>query len=300
MSLKRLSPNWWVRIKNGKKVGIGIFLTIIALSKFIIPAIGSTGIVVTLTYYIFAGLISIFMGLLAAYLRGRMKLIPDSLLGEIGLDGQYICKFCSVEKFREACEMTKPYYRDEYVPADIAEQWRMKNKGAFVQITNSNGELCSSFGILALSKSFMDQYIKGNVADTQLREDDILNMEDSKKCDRLYISGVIVRDPSKHVGHKRTCVMLWAMMVYVKSIYGLKRKREIFAVAVTEESERLMKKLGFQVICESAQRKDKRNMYRIDLTKNTWNKLMNKVGDYSRMCTCEFNPKNTVEAPQEK
>ena len=94
--------------------------------------------------------------------------------------------------------------------------------------------------------------------------------------------------------------MIWAMMVYVKSIYGLEQKRELFAVAVTKESERLMKSLGFQLICERGQRQDKRNMYSYILSKITYDKLMYKVGSYSPMCKCEFNLEHAVEVLQEK
>jgi hypothetical protein len=278
-----------VRIKNGKGVGVSVFLTSIALSEFVIPAIISIGVVVSITYYIIAASVSASIGLLAAYLRGRMKLIPDSLIDDLSSDGQYSCEFCSSDKLREACDMTKPYYGNEYVPAEVAEQWRMKDSRAFVQITNSNGQLCACFGILALSDSFMDQYVRGNVADTQLNEVDILSFEQSKKSKRLYISGVVVRDPSKHVGRKRACVMIWAMMVYVKRVFGLRKERELFAVAVTSESEKLMKNLGFHIVSNAAQRRDKRNMYRLTLSKTTWDKLMLNVSDYSRMCKFDLH-----------
>jgi hypothetical protein len=222
-----------------------------------------------------------------------MKLIPDSLIDEMSSDGSYSCEFCSGPKLREACDMTKPYYGNEYVSADIAEQWRMKNPKAFVQITNSTGELCACFGILALRDSFMNEYIRGNVADTQLRGDDILSFAESKKCKSLYISGIVVRDPSKHAGHKRACVMIWVMLHYMKRVFGLKQEREMFAVAVTKESERLMKHFNFTMVGNGHQRKDRHDMYCLTLSKSAWDKMMMKVSDYSAMCKIMFTHRGT-------
>jgi hypothetical protein len=291
MGLRRIPPNWWLRLKSGKNFGVGSFLAAIALARFIIPAIESTGIVVTSVYYLCAAFISVCLGFIVAYIRGCTKLLPDSLIDEMNADGQYVCSFCSADKLREACEMTEPYYGDNFVSADVAEQWRMKDPKAFVQITNSAGELCACFGILALSNSFMDQYIKGKVSDTQLDESCILSLEESKKCSRLYISGVITRDHPKFVAHKRACVMIWAMMAYVKHLFGLRKNRELFAVAVTKDSERILKNFGFKIVSIAKNRRDKHDMYCLNLTKTTWNEMMHKVGDYSAMCEMHFDNK---------
>ncbi|MBL7185216.1 MAG: hypothetical protein ISS70_02735 [Phycisphaerae bacterium] len=292
MSFRRVSPNFIIRIGNGKALGVSVFFACITISEFILPAIGAVGTTVSSTYYIMAGTISVSLALIASYLRGRMKLIPDSLIDEMSSDGSYSCEFCSGPKLREACDMTKPYYGNEYVSADIAEQWRMKNPKAFVQITNSTGELCACFGILALSDSFMDQYIKGKVADAQLGAEDILSYEESKKCNRLYISGVITRDHPKYVSRKRACVMIWAMIFYVKHLFALRKNRELFAVAVTKDSERILKHLGFKIVSIAKNRRDKHDMYCLNLTKTTWNEMMHKVGDYSAMC--EMHLDNTT------
>lgn len=201
----------------------------------------------------------------------------------------------SEEALRHACEMTKPYYRHEYVSPEIAVQWWMKNPKAFIQITNSGGELCACFGVLALSKSFMEQFIKGNVSDTQLRTSDICSFSESKRANQLYISGVVVRDPSTHIGRKRATVMIWAMMIYVKKLYGLKRQRELFAVSITRESEQLMKNLGFQLACEGKERQDKCNTYKYILNHESWKKLILIVGDYSVMCKYDLSDPTAQE-----
>lgn len=262
----------------------------IGLSKFMIGWISSGATPASSGCYLYFGLGCCMLSFGVAYLRGRMAFLPDQLIDEMRDEERYECAPCTEERLREACEMTKPYYGHEYVEPDVAVQWRSRNPTGFVQIVNSSGELCACFGVLGLSQSFMDQYIKGNVDDTQLRGDDVLSLPASKRATSLYISGVVVRNPESHKGRKRANVMIWAMMTYVRQIYGLRKKRELYAVAVTRESERLMQNLGFTVASRANGRRDKCNLYCSELTPEFWKQLMCKVGDWSALCTCRFSP----------
>ena len=152
-------------------------------------------------------------------------------------------------------------------------------------VYNRGRELCAAFGLLALRDSFMDLFIDGRIEDLKLRDNDILTGSNAKKCERLYISGVVVRDPGKLVGHRRTKVMLWAMLQHLKREYGLRKIRELYAIAVTRESERLMRNLQFEHIGESSGRLDKCPLYRCVLTRANWKRLLCEVGDCSGMCS---------------
>jgi len=294
MGLRRIPPNWWHRVRAGQLVGYAAFVSLSGVVGLVLSLISSTGTTLSWKVVVPIGLVCVAVGPLAAYFKGHRSLLPDAFVDEIGRDGGYHCAFCSPAKLKEACEWTKVPYGHEYVAPDIAARWQKKNQRAFVEISNSRGELCACFGIMALSDSFMDQFVKGNVSDTQLREDDVCGFEKSNKSKRLYISGVVVRDHQKNIGHKRACVMLWAMLIYVKRIYGLTR-RELFAVAVTRESENLMKNLGFDLVSPARERKEKCNMYRYTVSKDSWKQLMHKIGDFSPMCECSFDkPKSTA------
>jgi hypothetical protein len=288
MSLKRIPPNFWLRIRSGYRAGFAAFIIAAGLTGATITAISSTGTTFHPFTIVALGVLCVAIGLTVAYIRGRMKQLPDSFVDELSSDGQYTCQFCTTERLREACEMTKPYYGHEYVSPDVAEQWRMKNPRGFVEILNSEGELCACFGVLGLADGFMDQFVRGNVSDTKLRDDDILNFEDAKKSNRLYISGVVVRDPRSYKGNKRTRVMIWAMVYYIKKLYGLRRERELYTLPVNKESEALVKKFAFELVTPAGQRIDKCNMYRYTLSKESWFNLINSVGDHSPMCTCTF------------
>jgi hypothetical protein len=286
--LKRIHPRWPYRIAKGKYAGLAVFMGITGLSGTVFGVISGAGQVIPVWSIIVTGVCCTATSFGVAYVRGQMELLPDSLVDDMSSDGAYTCTFITPQRLREACDLTEPYYGDDYVPGDIAVQWWNSNPKGFTDIANSEGVLCASFGILALKDSFMDLFLSGRVTDSQLRGEDIHNLEDSKKSSRLYISGVVVRDPSTYKGSKRARVMVWAMLWYIKVVYGLQRKKILYTLAVTKESDRLLKHMGFQLVSGPNQRIDKGLLYSYELTKDSWNILLNRVGDCSLLCKCNF------------
>lgn len=288
MGLKRRRPNWWIRLKSGWKAGLAASGAIFSFSAVVIGLINATEVRVPWKFIGLAAVLSILIFPIAAYLRGRIHLIPDFLIDEMSEDGVYTCEYCSEEILREACEMTEGSYGQDYVAADIALQWWLKNPKAFVAIKNSDGELCACFGILALQDSFFEQFIDGTVSDRQLKQSNIVGVGASKKAKRLYISGVVVRDPRTPRGGKRTRVMIWVMLKYIKKLCGANLDRELIALAVTKDSENLLKRFGFHLIGKSAQRVDRHNLYSYQLSAATWEQMLMRTYDCSRMCNCRF------------
>jgi hypothetical protein len=288
VGFKRVHPNLQLRLKSGAKLGLGVFVVSFGVAGTIITMISSTQTRVPWRFVIVAGVFCLLIGIGAAYIRGHTKLLPDSFVDEICSDGRYTCSPCSTVSLREACDMTRPYYGKEYVPAEIAEQWRLKNPKALMHILNAEGEVCAAFGVLALVDSFMDQFIEGNVTDGDLTANWIHTLEESRQAARLYLSGVVVREPSTYCGSKRARVMMWAMLEYLKKVYGLRRERTLYAIGVTKESEKLMRKLSFELVSAADHRRDERNMYRYQLSKESWERLLERVGDFSKMFTCDF------------
>jgi hypothetical protein len=243
------------------------------------------------------GVTFLILGAVVAYLRGRFKLIPDGITDEMSTEQHYTCRFCSSDHFHEACDWTRHYYGASYVEFNRAEQWRVRAPDSFLEIVNAEGELCAAFGVLALEGSFMTQFIAGKVTDAQVDANCILTKEKARKSDRLYISGVIVREPHTHRGRKRARVMVWAMLRYVTQVYGFRKSRILYALAVTEESELLLKSLGFNMVCKGNAREDRHDLYSLKLGKQCCEELLARTGDYTKMCDCSFAAHNE---PQQK
>jgi hypothetical protein len=153
---------------------------------------------------------------------------------------------------------------------------------------SSKGVLCASFGILALGDSFMDLFLSGKVSDSALSEEDICTYGESRRADKLYISGVVVRDADKLIRGKRAGVMLWAMLKYVQKHYGLKQKRQLYAIAVNNLSDKILIKCGFNMIADKVTRSDKCSLYHYELTKSSWERLLILIGDHSSQSKLKF------------
>ena len=288
MSWKKIPPTPLTRLRHGFPAGVAALVVAFGLLT------GGTSLWSALDelggWAISGGLVLVIaVGVGIAWWRGRATLLPDTLIDELSAEPAYQAAYCTTEQLREACGLTKPHYGNEYVPADIAEQWRLKNPQGFVSITNPAGELCACFGLLALSPSFTDIFYQGQCTDTTLRAADILNPDEAKRSERLYLSGVVVRDAGTHMSHKRAWVMLWAIMKFYRDCFGLRRERTIFGLAVTPESERLLKTLEFELASEQAGRLDRRNLYQLKMTKPAWEKVAKRVGDLSGMCTVNWS-----------
>jgi hypothetical protein len=94
----------------------------------------------------------------------------------------------------------------------------------------------------------MEQFINGRMTEADIEPDDILDVASSRKSRSLYLAAIIVKEPNTQVGHRRACVMVWAVIQYLKRTFGTRRKRTIYAVPVNKSSENLLKGLGFRLL----------------------------------------------------
>jgi hypothetical protein len=227
--------------------------------------------------------VALFVGTIASLLTTRPTPISQIAVDAVGLDGLCHHKFCTEVSLRQACDMTRPHYGTDYVQFEIAEQWRKANREAFVEISNEKNEMCSCFGILALRQSCFDEFIRGRIADSQFTYDDICPPAETKKASRLYLSGVIVKDPRSHAGNKRASMMVWCILDHYRHYFGFRRKRDIYALAVSNEGERMLQNLHFGLCSPSATRLDGHNLYKLEMTKEVWQKL-SQGPDWSRAC----------------
>ena len=284
MSWKRIPPSPLMRLRRGWQGGLySSFTALTILLAVVALAEGRHPVVIGVMIVVIA-----MVGIRSAWIKGRSSLLPSTLVDELRDEPEYQATYCTAAQLREACEMTKPYYGDEYVPSDVAEQWRMRDPKAFVAITNQVGELCACFGVLALSSSFTSVFYKGQCTDTTLKADDILTSEDARRSSKLYLSGVVVKGSGTHKGHKRACVMLWALLDYYRYRFGLKKPRTLFGLAVTKESEALLKTFQFKLASKHSDRRDNLNLYDLRMSKSEWDKISAKIADLSSMCQVDW------------
>ena len=274
------------RLKIGRANGLKAWSLLAGAGGITIAIVDVMGITLALPLILIGGGVIVIAAFGWALFRGSEALLPRDLFNQP--DGRYNIMFSSEDQLREANEWTQYHYGEESVPSELAIQWRMINAKAFVAITTQTGELCASFGIMALSEQFRELHIRGDVLDSDIRSSDVLNISSTKKSQYLYISGVIVRDPDSQVGKRRAGVMVWAMLVYLKRVIGLSQDKSLYAIAVSSVSEQILKNAGFQLLRSGNHRKDKCNLYSMVVDHATCAALLSDVGNFSSSCDVEF------------
>ena len=292
MQYKRIRKNFFIRIRKGlpfaaKIFGYSFFVVVVGMATLI----NSTGNNLKISQILYGASICTGVSLIALVIKGSLSHLPDDILFNTLSNESYVSDYCTKTTLELANGLTQPYYHHEYVEDRIAEMWRIKNSKGFVHILNQAGDVCASFGILAIKASFMEYFVKGDLQDNNLGSDEVLTFEQSKKSKELYISGVVVSEPDNIIGRRRALVMIWCMINYIKNIYGIKKERKIYALAVSKQSENLLKRSGFQIECSKKNRIDKLNLYSLIINKDSINDILLRVGDYSTCCKCMFSSK---------
>lgn len=287
--LRKYNSNIIVRLRKGLTYGITTFAVTIGIAASIMKGLSATGTVLPISFMLIVGALCLILGFIAAFIKGHLAHLPSQIIMEECVDDHYIASYCTAQTLKEANYLTRPYYHQEYVTDSVAEMWRLKNPKGFIHILNSKNELCACFGIIGMEHTFMSQFIKGRIIDNDLSGEDVLDFEQTKRSKILYISGVVVRGPESQVGHIRACVMIWVMIKYITKVFGLRKKCTIYALAVSKESENLLKKCSFKIVSSNEIRKDKLNLYNLEITKDGLIKIGMRIGDYSQMCECKFD-----------
>ncbi len=288
MSYKRARPRFLSRIYAGRAYGIGTLLALYPIEGVAVAFLPPGWMIGSL-----AMLLPPVASLAVAYIRGHFEPLPEMLIDELSRDGKYICKPCTRSNLQLACQIVKPLFGHDHVDMQILEQWRLRNPQGFMQIENEQGELAACFVIVGLQSSFFTQLIQGTVVEAQIEGETVLSMRESKRQPRVYISGVMVRDPGSYIGAKRARVMIYCILKYIRHHYGF--DKQFYAVALNRQSELLLQSLKFTIATPRDGRQDHHDFYSLTSNKQTWIDIENRIGDLSSCCKMTYvNPRNEV------
>lgn len=226
---------------------------------------------------------------LCAGLAARQTHISPGIIEE---PRALVAKVCSAAELREANELA--HYGRDSIPNTLAEAWREASPNSFVCLIDQHPHVVASFGILGLSASFLDQFLHGRLIESQLTAADLLPWSQTLSQEALYISGVVVRDAGSPRGWRWASIMMWSMLVYVRTFFDLTKPRRVYALAATPEGERILRKLNFEIYTPAEARLDHHNLYYLSVTPEAISRIDARLPDYSHLCSIDFS---TVHEP---
>ena len=234
---------------------------------------------------------SILVGLRFAWNKGKGTNIPPLFLDELSEEQNYTCQPCTAANLKAATEMVRPWFGRESIDVEKIEQWRLKNPQGFMEIVDSAGDLIACFVVIGLVNSFMQQFAEGRLTEQDIDGECVLDMRNTKKQPEIYISGVMVKDSKSFVRAVHARYLIWSMLMYLKHHFRPQGGRRFYAVALTGESERLLKGLGFSIASPAMNRKDKHDFYSLNVDLDTWKKLLYLNGDFRIGCKMQYQRK---------
>lgn len=290
MNYKRVGSRFAFRLQHclssGAKLFGGLFLT----CGTVFTLLQAGRYTYQFRYIVLALAASVVISVVYGVWKARIDHLPDVIIVCDDEDKSYELRY----ETKNICahfnrESAKYFARGDYVDDVIVEGWRSKNPHAFVYLKNAKGEPCAALCVFSLRDSFIEQFIKGSVAEVDIEPTDVLDLAGSKKARSLYLAVIIVKEPNTSIGHRRACVMVWAVIQYLKRIFGTKKKRMIYAVPVNKSSENLLKGLGFSLLAHASVRKDRHDLYAFEMTATSLAAALRRIGDHSGCCSISLS-----------
>jgi hypothetical protein len=161
----------------------------------------------------------------------------------------------------------------------------LKNPNILGCLVNAEGVLVGYFDVLPLRTTFMDSLIQGSATERDIRHEDILSPQHARKCKRLYLAGIAVRDPQTFAGKRHARHLLWGLAKYMEHFYGVPSERQVYALAGTEAGKKLLRRFSFRMVLAGSNRRDLQDLYVISLNEpNTMASIEGDVGNWAQAC----------------
>lgn len=151
----------------------------------------------------------------------------------------------------------------DYLATPLLQSWCEKDPNSFRKIVTKQDLLIGFFIVLFIEKETLDRFSDGIITEHELDGSTIIAHTDQEPNydDRLYVSVVVVDSSSPHIN---TIVFL-ILAKYIDCIRNSRTVNKILANGATNSENRLLRKMGFKLLCAGERRKDNENFYEMDI-----------------------------------
>lgn len=200
--------------------------------------------------------------------RSSKYQLPLDETGPIGKDAR--CKLVCPANRRlaeEASHLAHEIFGNlGIIPTDRYESWLLKNPYILACLVNSGGEVVGYFDVLPLKSEFMEGFIRGTLTELDIRHEDILPPQHAKRCKRLYIAGIVVRDSNAFTARRHAKHLMWGLLQYLDHFYGAPSARQVYASGGTKEGRQILQRFGFEMVQEASARRDKQALFVVSMS----------------------------------
>ena len=144
----------------------------------------------------------------------------------------------------------------DLIPKDIFLQWFSVNKNTF-NILCIDEKIIGYYSILPLKPNVLRKFLKGNICEIDFISKDILSEQEAQYSKEIYFFSTVVDRGYRQRGFQ----LLKRLVDELKTKTTYPQAQKVYATAATSDGRRLLQKLGFVKIADSAGRKDRHDLY---------------------------------------
>jgi hypothetical protein len=270
--------------------GRKVFLALSTFCMAVFTFMGASGIVMPISYTLSALFGVIAVSIVAVFFRrnNNAPQIEPDLFGE---DEIYTITYDSKEDCRLLNQSTHRIFGRDHVDDKIVESWRKKNPKGFLCLKDNKGNLCAGLSFVSFTPEFLKFFLNGSLSEDDIDDDCLNDFETSLMQDHLYLTFIVSVNSGAEFRKKHSSIMLWGAIKYLEKYFCDRDKAvKIYVLPINVNSINSIERFRVFNICSPAAcRKDKHNLYAMDLTRDNIKILSSRIGaDYSQACRLEL------------
>lgn len=275
------------RISTNTLKKSGIFFTIFIA---IIGVLSATGYVISLLLVCqisFVAILSIWFFFYYTDSRNE-ELIDEPELLDDSFD--FVISYDTKSDCRILNERTKKLFGSDFINNELAESWRSVNPKGFLCLKDSANNIYAGITLLSIVPECFKFFKEGRIAENDIDNECLNSFDKSLINNDLYIALIIVVRIEDKTNRHSLPMLIWGFFEYLKKYYYSENgcKHTIYALPLNKNSENLLKRFGF-TIYYNEKRKDKHQLYYLDLTYENLERASKRVPDFSKICKLEFD-----------
>jgi hypothetical protein len=186
----------------------------------------------------------------------------------------------------------RSYGNIEGIPAERYESFLVKNPNILACLENSEGMLVGYFDVIPLRNDFMDAFVRGSLTELDIRHEHVLAPQHARRCKRLYLAGIALRDPHTFAARRHLRHLLWGLAKYLEHFYEAPSARQVFTLGGTPEGRHLLHRFNFNLVQEASARRDSQSLYVASLSDpQTIRDIDADIGNWAQACQLSWELK---------
>ncbi len=156
------------------------------------------------------------------------------------------------------------YSEDDAVHRSVLKEWFEANPNGFSIIRMANQTKVGHIDLLPIRPATFQRFLEGSIVEKDIRGDSLYSATEAAAITSLYVESIIVNPPRGYTTAPAILCVLTSFDGLVARICEPSRLKNFYAIAASRSGQRLLRRLGFDVIKSANTRKDGHDLFVAD------------------------------------